>query len=934
MADPVQTNISQTSIPDYAKPYVQNLLGAAQATAFKTETDPNSPNYGNIIGMQPYQSYPGQRTADFTGMQQQAFQGAQNLGPSSQLNTATNMAQQAGQNALNTQYNPQQYGNAYQGIGAYNPGTFNQQTVSAPSLNNYQMSGPQQVNSQQFTGDQISQYMNPYLQQSLAPQMAELNRAYDITGNQAKGQATQAGAFGGSRQAIMQAENERNRNMGISSLLGQGYNNAYNQAANQFNTSNQQNLQAQMSNQGAGLTAGQANLNALLGVQSLGAGQNLAAQQANQQTNLATQQAQQAANQYGYGQQAINAQNQAQYGQAANALNAQQQQFGAGLGLQGQQTALTAAGALGNLGGTQFNQQTQALNLQNQMGGQQQQQQQNILNQQYQDFLSQKQYPYQQMGFMSDMLRGLPLSQTANTMYQSPGSLSGQIAGLGMGAYGLSQLMPKKDGGIIKAYADGGSVESTGNIESIVKRLSDQQLKQAAQAAQARGDQDELQAIQAELAMRASERGGMAGAFNSLPQENQNSMMQMAGGGIVAFGEGGGPTEEEIEAAKKPYIGYSKAARSPEANKAAVEASAKRNISDLLIPKEYAVDKPDLSKFDPVPFNFMTATRRNAYEENPEPEKKLGKGISDHPIVAQARAAAKAAGVPEEDFDSMRKRLIKEYSSEDRGYQDEMLKHYKNAESRLEENKRKAGYEALTQFGFGMAAQAAKPGQARRQGLAGLLESAGTASPILSQSMAESNKINEAAANNLDKMRMDQLRFDQSMLRNDRQAATQAAGLLQQDKKTEKLLELERQKIAMMGQQHALAGVSGIGKVVQELAQRDPKFAELPGQEQYKIASHITGNSFRTDAANQGRLAAALEKEFGADMPIKIMTAEMLGKSPEEQAQIQQKIDQRKMRIRDSLLTTNPEFGSMSGGNKGISSALPDNGGMRIVGVR
>jgi hypothetical protein len=166
----------------------------------------------------------------------------------------------------------------------------------------------------------------------------------------------------------------------------------------------------------------------------------------------------------------------------------------------------------------------------------------------------------------------------------------------------------------------------------------------------------------------------------------------------------------------------------------------------------------------------------------------------------------------------------------------------------------------LTQFGFGLAAQAAKPGQARRQGLAGLLESAGSASPILAQSMAESNKINEAAANNLDKMRMDQLRFDQSMLRNDRQAATQAAGLLQQDKKTEKLLELERQKIAMMGQQHALAGVSNIGKVVQELNQSDPKFAELPGQEKYKIASQIAGYSFRTDAANQGRLAESLRK--------------------------------------------------------------------------
>jgi hypothetical protein len=411
------------------------------------------------------------------------------------------MAQQAGQNALGLNYNPQQYGNAYQGINPYNPGTFNQQNVAgtqanaaqlsnAPTAQSAQFQGPnaigyQGVNSQQFTGNQVGQYMNPYLQQALAPQMAELNRAYDITGNQAKAQSVGAGAFGGSRQALMSAENDRNRNMGIANLLGQGYNTAYNQAANQFNTSNQQNLQAQLANQGAGLTAGQFNAtnayntaaqNAQLQQQAnlanqqmmgqyglTGAGYQQAAnlqnaqlgQQANlanQQTNLATQQAQQAANQFGYGQQAANAQNLAQYGQASNALNAQQQQFGAGLGLQGQQTALQAAGALGNLGATQFGQQAQGLGIQGQMGGVQQQQQQNVLNQQYQDFLNQKQYPYQQTAFMSDMLRGLPLSQSTTSMYSNPSTLS-QVAGLGLTGAAVGNAFPtlfKARGGAIQ----------------------------------------------------------------------------------------------------------------------------------------------------------------------------------------------------------------------------------------------------------------------------------------------------------------------------------------------------------------------------------------------------------------------------------------------------------------------------------------------------
>jgi hypothetical protein len=88
----------------------------------------------------------------------------------------------------------------------------------------------------------VGGYMNPYLQQSLAPQLAEANRQYDISGMQANAQATQAGAFGGGRQALMQSENERNRNMGLQNIVGQGYNTAFNNAQNQYNTGVQQGI--------------------------------------------------------------------------------------------------------------------------------------------------------------------------------------------------------------------------------------------------------------------------------------------------------------------------------------------------------------------------------------------------------------------------------------------------------------------------------------------------------------------------------------------------------------------------------------------------------------------------------------------------------------------------------------------------------------------
>jgi hypothetical protein len=121
-----------------------------------------------------------------------------------------------------------------------------------------------------------------------------------------------------------------------------------------------------------------------------------------------------------------------------NQLNAQQGQFGAGLGLQGLQTALTGANALGNLGNTQYQQNMGINQMQNQYGLQQQQQSQNILNNQYQDFLNYQNAPYKQMGFMSDILRGLPLTQQSATMYQTPPSLGSQLIGAGTAAAGFA----------------------------------------------------------------------------------------------------------------------------------------------------------------------------------------------------------------------------------------------------------------------------------------------------------------------------------------------------------------------------------------------------------------------------------------------------------------------------------------------------------------
>ena len=141
--------------------------------------------------------------------------------------------------------------------------------------------------------------------------------------------------------------------------------------------------------------------------------------------------------------------------QQAAQLREQSRQYGAGLGLQGLQTANTAAQNLANIGQTQFTQGMDINKLQNTYGGQQQGQMNTILGNQYQDFLNQQNQPYKQLGFMSDIIRGAPLSAQGSTMYQTqpaPSALQ-TVAGVGLTAKGLGVF---KKGGAVQdvAYRD------------------------------------------------------------------------------------------------------------------------------------------------------------------------------------------------------------------------------------------------------------------------------------------------------------------------------------------------------------------------------------------------------------------------------------------------------------------------------------------------
>ena len=269
-------------------------------------------------------------------------------------------------------------------------------------------------------------------------------------------------------------------------------------------------MQAALANQQAGLTAGQTNLQALLGTQQFGAGQSLQAQLANQQAMQQAQQLREQSRQFGAGQGLQAAGLGAQYGLAAQQLGEQSRQYGAGLGLQGLQTAQQAAGLLGQLAQQRFAEKQGVLGLQSQLGAQQQALEQQRISQAMQDYATAQQYPLMQLGFMSNMLRGLPMQAVNTQQYMAqPSYLTQGLGALGAGAsiynaFGKGQ----KEGGQVKGYDVGGEVRE--DLEQMDNAALQRYIKES----------------QSETAKRIAQR---------ILRERGPGM---AGGGIVAFAKG------------------------------------------------------------------------------------------------------------------------------------------------------------------------------------------------------------------------------------------------------------------------------------------------------------------------------------------------------------------------------------------------------------
>ena len=211
---PSSQTVTNTSIPEYARPFVERMLGQTEALT--------------NINKNPYETYGGQRIAGFSPLQQKAFKDVSNMKIAPQLGQATNFAGSSGTGSLGTAAQMSRVGSQY--------------------------------NKMATDPNAIKAFMNPYLNASLQPQLEEMGRQYAITGQQEKTQAAGQGAFGGNRQALMQSENSRNKNTAMNQAIGQGYNTAFNNAqqAQQFGANlGLQGLQGALSGYGqAGQAAG------------------------------------------------------------------------------------------------------------------------------------------------------------------------------------------------------------------------------------------------------------------------------------------------------------------------------------------------------------------------------------------------------------------------------------------------------------------------------------------------------------------------------------------------------------------------------------------------------------------------------------------------------------------------------------------------------
>jgi hypothetical protein len=240
--------------------------------------------------------------------------------------------------------------------------------------------------ARQFTGEEVQRYMSPYMDAVVQRQQDNALLQFQRLQALRNANAVGAGAFGGSRQAVQEALAEESLMRQMGDIYASGRQQAFENAAQMF----QSDRAAQMLRD---------------------------SQQANELARI---------------QDAI-AQERARVERARADEAMRRDEFGlASLGFQGD-----IARQLAELGEQARAGNIQAAQLLDRIGMQRMAQEQAGLDIAYQDFLRQEAYPRQQVAFMSDLLRGLPIANSGVTQVQRPYNPLQELLGLGISGIAL-----------------------------------------------------------------------------------------------------------------------------------------------------------------------------------------------------------------------------------------------------------------------------------------------------------------------------------------------------------------------------------------------------------------------------------------------------------------------------------------------------------------
>lgn len=431
------------------------------------------------IAATPYQQYNGNLLAGWNQGQQQAYNSVLNgMGTGQGAMAQGQAAAQSAAAFQAPQVSAQGYTPAMQGVmntAAASAGPATSWGVTNTAAANagpaQQMAAAQMargdvrdVNAGKFTDANLSSYMNPYTGAVIDTTLSRLGRENDVLQNQANARATTAGAFGGSRQAVMNSENNRNFIDTAASTIAGLNNQNFSQAQQAIQADQNRALQAGGMNQQADLTVGQANLanRQAAGLQNMLAGNNMAQFNAGLNQTALSQTA--AAHNAAATQQASNANQMNQFNASlqqgaltntaaahnsalanqAQALNSAGQ-FNSDLGLRAQlanqsaaqnaiNTNLSAGNALNGMGLDQQQQQLNAANASYNMGQGRTGYDQTGLDQQYAQWAAQQAYPQQQLALLQSGLAGVPYGQTSTSPQYSNTAANVLAGGLGVGA--------------------------------------------------------------------------------------------------------------------------------------------------------------------------------------------------------------------------------------------------------------------------------------------------------------------------------------------------------------------------------------------------------------------------------------------------------------------------------------------------------------------